>query len=210
MRIASRTQSHHSANATWLHSSKKGAPMKIFIILSFLFASSTSYAVKKKTSRHHEAHVHGAATLNIAFDQFQGKIEFKAASEGILGFEHKIKSEKDKIKFNSILTKFESDIGKMIKFEDSLGCVFSKEKIEMNSEQEKPEEKNKDHQAHQGEHSDFVANYSVVCKKAPKGTNLIFDFSYFKDLNDLDVTLLIDELQKSVEIKHKPVTVELK
>lgn len=184
--------------------------MKKFIIVSILITQTVAYAEKKKEHRHHEAHVHGAATLNIAFDQVQGKIEFKAASEGILGFEHKVKSEKDKKTLNETLVKFESEISKMIKFDDSLGCIITKNNIEMSADNETPKAKTKANKEHQGEHSDFVANYSVVCKKAPKGTALTFDFTQFKGLNDLDVTLLIDELQKSVEIKRKPVTVELK
>jgi hypothetical protein len=182
--------------------------MKLFFSILMVFAVP-SFA-KKKEHRHHEAHVHGGATLSIAFDQLKGKVEFKAASEGVLGFEHKAKSEKDKKKLSDVIAKFETSIGTMIKFDESIGCSFTKEKIEMASEKEEHDENEKGHSEHKGEHSDFVANYSVDCKKEIKGTKVTFDFTTFKGIKDLDVTLLVGDLQKSIEVKRKPVTVELK
>ena len=110
---------------------------------------------------------------------------------------------------------------KLIKYilKDSLenpvrNYLFTKEKIEMVAEKEDHDGKekghDKDHEKHKGEHSDFVANYSVECKKEIKGTKVTFDFTAFKGLKDLDVTLLVGDLQKSVEVKRKPITVELK
>lgn len=177
--------------------------MKKSVAIALLLVSSSVYAAKKKEHRHHEAHVHGGATLSIAFDQLKGKVEFKAASEGVLGFEHEAKSEKDKKKLSDTISTFEASIGSMVKFDESAGCVFVKEKIEMAGEE-------KVHDEHKGEHSDFIANFSVDCKNEIKGTKMTFDFSQFKGIKDLDVTMLIGDLQKSVEVKRKPVTVELK
>ncbi len=184
--------------------------MKKVLTIVVLLASASAFAGKKKEHRHHEAHVHGGATLSVAFEQLKGKIEFKAASEGVLGFEHEAKSEKDKKKLNETIQKFETSMASMIKFDESLGCVFTKDKVEMVPEKEDHEGKDKDHDKHKGEHSDFIANFSVECKKEIKGTSVTFDFTAIKGIKDLDVTLLIGDLQKSVEIKKKPVTVELK
>ncbi|MBL7670269.1 MAG: DUF2796 domain-containing protein [Bdellovibrionaceae bacterium] len=184
--------------------------MKKTLTILLVLMSTSVYADKKKEHRHHEAHVHGGATLNIAFDQLKGQVEFKAASEGVLGFEHEARTEKDKIKLNETIAKFETAIGSMIKFDDSLRCTFTKEKIEMIAEKEDHNKKEKDHDEHKGEHSDFIATFAVNCKKELKGTKVTFDFSQFKDLKDLDVTLLVGDLQKSVEIERKPVIVELK
>jgi hypothetical protein len=184
--------------------------MKKTMALILVFVVTSVCAGKKKEHRHHEAHVHGGATLSIAFDQLKGKVEFKAASEGVLGFEYEAKSEKDKKKLSNTVAKFETVIGSMIKFDESAGCSFIKEKIEIVAEKEEHDPKEKGHDQHKGEHSDFVANFSVDCKKEIKGTQVTFDFSQFKGLKDLDVTMLVDDLQKSVEIKRKPITVELK
>lgn len=184
--------------------------MRNSIALMIVLVSTIVFAGKKHEHRHHEAHVHGGATLNIAFDQLNGKVEFKAASEGVLGFEHEAKSENEKKKLSETLAKFENSIGSMIKFEESLGCTFAKDKIGMVSEEEGQKATEKGHDKHKGEHSDFAANYTVVCKTEIKGSKLTIDFSQFKGVNDLDVTLLVGDLQKSVEVKRKPVTVELK
>jgi hypothetical protein len=184
--------------------------MKISVVFILLIVSTSVYAGKKKAHRHHEVHVHGGAVLSIAFDQLKGKVEFKAASEGLLGFEHEAKSDKEKNKLNDTISKFETSISSMIKFDESAGCAFVKEKIEMTLEKEESGSKENENNEHKGEHSDFIASFSVDCKKDIKGTKMTFDFSQFKGLKDLDVTLLIGDLQKSVEIKRKPVTIELR
>jgi hypothetical protein len=189
------------------------------ILLAITFLTLTAFAKKNHEHRQHEAHVHGSATLNIAFDQLNGKIEFKAASAGVLGFEHSAKSDKDKKTLNDAVAKFETDISKMIQFDSKFGCTFSKEKIEMAKEPEEEHAKEvaaekksvKLHKAdkHEGEHSDFIANYNVTCLKSIAGSKLTVDFTTFKNIKDLDVTVLADTLQKSFEVKTKPVTIEL-
>lgn len=197
--------------------------MKASLALALVFVGlSVSFSVMagpKKAHRHHEAHEHGAATLSIAFDQMKGKIEFKAAAAGVLGFEHQAKSDKDKKALSDLIAKFQSGIGSMIKFEEPAACLFTVEKNEMVPEGENTQ-KSKDgkksphhderHGEHSGEHSDFMAQYSVECKNNIKGTKLTLDFTSFKGLKDLDVTILIDDFQKSIEVKGKPVTVELR
>lgn len=166
------------------------------IVMLFLVTSSFSvFARKKKEHRHHHSHVHGSATLSIAFDQLQGKVEFKATSEAILGFEQEAKSEKDKKILSETMAKFESGMASFVKFEDSLACVFTKEKLEM---------------VVLGDHADFIANFTVTCKTAIQGSKLTVDFSQFKGLKNLDVALLAGELQKSFKVKRKPISVEIK
>jgi Protein of unknown function (DUF2796) len=171
----------------------------LLIIVLSLVVFNFSLA-KKHAHRHHEAHVHGAATLAIAFDQQQGKsegkVEFKAASHGILGFEHEAKSKKDQETLKKAISQFEKNISQMIQFEPGAACVFTQEKIEMQNDKSK--------------HSNFVANFNVSCQKDISQTKVILDFTFFKDLNDIETTFLIKDLQKSVEVKTKPMTVELK
>jgi hypothetical protein len=182
--------------------------MKIFVLLAIISTSSLVLAENKVEQRHQSAHVHGSANLNIAFDLTKGKIEFEAASEGILGFEHKVKSETDKKKLSDSISQFESNISSMIKFEDALNCTFAKEKIELETEPQSKKE-DTDHK-HHSEHSNFIAVFNVNCKKELKNSKLTLDFSLFKRLKDIDVTILIGDLQKSLELKQKPITLDLK
>lgn len=171
--------------------------MKFILSIMLLFSLST-FAKGKKEHRHHEAHVHGGAVLNVAFDQLKGQIEFRAASAGIVGFEHVPKSDKDKKIVSDAISNMDANITKMIQFDSSLGCVFTKEKIEMVPESES------------STHSDFVASFSVTCSKSVVGSKVTFDFTSLKKIKDLDVTVLADTVQKTAEVKSKPVILELK
>ena len=202
---------------------------KLMMIFSLFVISSQSSMALKKKHRHHEAHVHGAAELSIAFDQLKGQVEFKAASDGLLGFEYQAQSEADKKKLAETISVFENKITQMIQLDQAANCQWTKEKVEMvfsdksaNSAASKKETKkanhkhHNDHHAHhahsqkQGEHSDFIAQFSFVCQKDLMGTQLIIDFSSFKKLSTIETTLLIGSLQKSVKVKSKPLQVDLK
>lgn len=169
--------------------------------------SSTQPKTKpaKKEVRHHEAHVHGQATLNIAFDGLEGRVDFKAAAAGIVGFEHTAKNAKDKAKLAKEVNHFEAHMDQMLQWPADRGCVFSKEKIAL----EKEAEDHDDHDHHSGEHSDFVASFKVQCKKSISGGAVKIDFTSYPGLKDIDVTILNGNEQKSVEIKQKPETINL-
>jgi hypothetical protein len=157
---------------------------------------------KENTHREHTAHVHGGASIAIAFDELKGKIEFKGAAKGILGFEHQAKTEKDKKAVSHATQIFETDIGKMVQFEPSLNCQISKEMIG-----QIPEAGNEG----SGEHSDWAANFAVTCEKSPLGSKLTVDLTNFKQLTDVDITVLAGSVQKSAEFKgRKPVVIELR
>jgi hypothetical protein len=175
--------------------------MKIFIAFLFLVMNSAN-ASGKKEHRHHKAHVHGAANLDIVFDKLEGRLEFKTPSESVLGFEYQPKSEKDKKKLSDVIAKFETEIAQMIQFDSSLGCSITKEKIEMILEETGHK--------HHGTHSDFVAHFKVRCEKQILGSSLKIDFTSSPKIKKLNVTFLAGDLQKSFEIKKKPLTVELK
>jgi hypothetical protein len=181
--------------------------MKTILILISLFsvlslAAEPTKKEKRHEHREHGAHIHGGGTLAIAFDDMKGKIEFKGAAEGILGFEHQPRSDQDKKTVADAIAHFEKDISKMIQFDPSLNCQLTKDMIG-----QVPEEGEEG----SGEHSDWAANFSVACGKSPVGTKLTVDFTSFKRIKDLDITVLAASVQKSAEYKgKKPVVIELK
>lgn len=176
--------------------------MRLQIIIAILFLTTSALAKEKKHEhREHGAHVHGDGNLSIAFDDTQGKIEFKGAAEGILGFEHEPKSKKDKNTVADAVAQFENEIGKMVQMDPSLGCQFNKELIGQVPE---------GGEGGSGEHSEWAANFVVACSKSPLGTKIIIDFSRFKLLKDVDITVLAGAVQKSVKFKKNPVMIEIK
>lgn len=173
----------------------------VFIFLTVVSMNLNAGYNKKHESHHkhdHNAHVHGAGTLNIAFDELKGKVEFKSSAESIVGFEHEAKTDKQKNQLQKQIEKFEIKLSEMISFSSDLSCIWSKEKIEV---QRNLEEKN---------HSDFVAIFNVTCTKSPLNSSLKINFFEFKKIKDLDVTVLIDTVQKSAEYKGKPIIFQIK
>jgi hypothetical protein len=185
----------------------------IFFIL-VLSMSSLCHAHSKKSHRNHEAHVHGAGKLDLVFDQLQGKVSFKSAAESVLGFEHTPKSQKELKAVSDAEVIFKNEITQMIQIPAEQGCVFTATQVGRVTDAGKGDEhdhshkKNHDHK--HGEHSDFVAMYDVKCQKAVEGAKITFDFRRFKRLKDLDITLVAGSIQKSAELKRKPLTVEVK
>lgn len=147
--------------------------------------------------REHGAHVHGKGTLAIGFEDKKGEIDFTTAAIGIVGFEHDATSAKDKKTKDDAFAKFESQIGKMIQLDPSLNCKLAKKTMAMQKDSD-------------GDHSDFIAAFTVECAKSPIGSTVTFDFSMWPGLHDVDGMVLAGALQKSVEIKQKPVKLLLK
>ncbi|MBY0553901.1 DUF2796 domain-containing protein [bacterium] len=175
--------------------------MKFIIILTTVLSLNV-YAHKKHEHREHGAHEHGAGTLGIAFEGNKGKIDFKIPSESIFGFEHVAKTEKDKKIMKEALAKLESKITEMVAFDASLKCSVTHAKVEIAAEAK--HEKKHDSKGHKhekkAEHSDTLANFDVTCEKSPVGTEITFNFQkHFPKIKDLEVQVIVDNIQKSIE-----------
>lgn len=171
----------------------------LVLAIAVITASLTPLRTRAHDSHHqhraHGAHVHGSAQLNIAFDGKNGKIDFKAASEGVVGFEHLARSAQDKKTLADVISKFELNTNTLVQFDAKLNCKYKKEKAEMTF----------DH-----EHSDFIAIINVACDAPVVGSKITVNFSDFKNIHDLDITVLADNIQKTAESKGAPITIDLK
>ena len=101
---------------------------KIIFIFMIIGLTISSPVLAKKQQHHlgHKAHVHGSATLNVAFDGLIGKIEFKSPTEAILGFEHEAKTASELEIKKSAIEDFEKNISKYVQYEAQLGCTILK------------------------------------------------------------------------------------
>ena len=173
--------------------------MKTLFTLVIILSSQSVFAGKAHSHREHGAHVHGSASLAVAFDDKVGKVEFKGAAEAVLGFEYIPKKEKDKRILSEATSAFENDIAKMLQFDPALSCRFVKEKLGQFAEDKSAK----------SNHSNWEAVYKVECAKSPNGSKLTVDFTRFKNLKDLDLTLLIGNVQKSAEYKGTVLKIDL-
>ena len=143
----------------------------------------------------HSAHVHSAGKVSLAFDGKKGKLEFHAPAETIYGFEHSAKSKKDKQKKDEGLAKLDS-MAEMVVFDPSLKCEVKKEIFEV---------------IEQKSHSDVDAEFSINCEAPVAGSTVTFNFQkVYPRLKKVQVEVLIDQVQKSLEVKKNGDSLELK
>lgn len=143
-----------------------------------------------------KAHVHGAGKVSLAFDGKSGKLELHAPAEAIYGFEHSAKSAKDKKRKDDGLQKLEEKISEMLILDPALKCEIKKEIFEV------IEQKN---------HSEVEAEFGISCEAPVVGSVLTFNFQKtFPRLKSVQIEVLADQVQKSLEAKKNGVTLELK
>ena len=171
--------------------------MKLLTILLMTSLVSIANAKEQKSHREHGAHAHGAGSLGIAFEGKTGRIDFKMSGESIIGFEYAAKSAKDKSKRDAALLLLEKSIAEIIVFDSTLNCSFTKEKIEIIAESSK--------------HSSVAAGFNIICTKSPVGSEIVFNFQkQFPKIKDVDVEVVADNIQKSVEVTKNNTRLMLK
>lgn len=144
----------------------------------------------------HGAHVHGAGKVSLAFDGKKGKLELHAPAEAIYGFEHAAKSQKDKQKKEAGLKKLGEQMSEMVVLDPALKCEIKLDMYEV------IEKKN---------HSDVESEFSIACEQPVAGSTITFNFQkVFPRLKKVEVEVLADQVQKSLEIKKNGETLELK
>jgi hypothetical protein len=175
-----------------------------FVLIAILFTVRSQVFAKEKVHRQHGAHQHGAGTLGIAFEDKKGRLEFKIPSDSIIGFEYTPKTDKDISTKKTQLEKLEKNISDMVVFDSKLKCVIAKDKIEVVKDEKESAETH-------SEHSDTFATFNVNCESAIIDTEITFNFQkYFPRIQDLDVQVIAESVQKSVEAKQNGTKIEIK
>ncbi len=153
------------------------------------------FSVLALAAREQGAHAHGVATVDVAFDGKNGKIEFHAPASSIYGFEHEAKSVKDKANKEAGLKKFNDKVNDLFQFAAENKCEV---KMDYNEVVQKDN------------HADVNAIFNVTCATAPTGTAVTFGVQkVFSHVKTVKVTVITGETQKSQEIKKSGEQVEL-
>ncbi|UYL09704.1 DUF2796 domain-containing protein [Bdellovibrio sp. SKB1291214] len=146
-------------------------------------------------AREHGAHAHGVATVDVAFDGKNGKIEFHAPASSIYGFEYEAKSVKDKASKEAGLKKFNDKVNDLFQFAADNKCEV---KMDYNEVVQKDN------------HADVNAIFNIVCEKAPNGTAMTFGVQkVFSRVKTVKVNVITGETQKSQELTKSGEQVEL-
>lgn len=174
--------------------------------------------------RHHEAHEHGVARMNVALEGNDLYIEFTSPAANIVGFEHHPNTEKQKASVKKAIDTLKAGAALFILSagaEGKLAKSMVHTDIEGDSDQEsehehtqkqgginKGAEEPKHQENHEAEeherHSDFKAEYHFVCKKPEKLSQIeVTLFRLFPGIEHIEVQLLTAGKQAAVELTAK-------
>ncbi|WP_161597523.1 ZrgA family zinc uptake protein [Fluviispira multicolorata] len=157
------------------------------------------------------AHEHGTAKIDIALQDKEGTIYIKVPSESIYNFEHEAKTDVEKKNVKIASEKIKKNILQIVRFDPSLECSITGEKInpfavdpndDEHDEDDAIEEKS-DHKKHgkHGKHGNFQAEFKFKCNKDATGSKISFGFTnYFPKVQKAIIQLNSDKKQTSVTV----------
>ncbi|MES2614501.1 MAG: DUF2796 domain-containing protein [Bdellovibrionota bacterium] len=168
-------------------------------ICPFLFFSVFCYST---ICFAHDAHEHGTAKVDIAFERSGVvNLNFEAPAISIYGFEHEAKTAEQKSVVEKSMKKLKDNIFNMVVFAKTLNCKLTKNKIAPFVKEEDPEP---EEILAGSEHGDVKASFTFQCNKTLDKSLIHFSFSeYFPDIHELKVQVLGDKVQKGITIKNK-------
>lgn len=170
------------------------------LIIRFIFGSlliANSSLAQKHHHHSEKSHVHGSAKVSLAFEGTKGKLEFESPAESTVGFEHKARTEADQKKVAATLDLIKNKITEMVLFDPELKCVWKPLEVKINIENDS--------------HSETHAEFDINCEKSPVASKIDFHFTkIFPKLKKVDVQVLVDDKQKSLQVKTGLSSLQLK
>jgi hypothetical protein len=179
--------------------------------------------VQAAEQRHHEAHVHGVAHMNVAFEGNNLYIELSSPAANIVGFEHHPRTEEQKGAVKTAIKSLEAGEklfalptdtgGRLVKanvqtdveneYDNEPGQSHAHDHAESGKEAEAEKHRHgENHEADDHErHSEFKAEYHFVCKTPQKLTLVdVKLFRIFPGIEHIEVQLLTDTKQTALEL----------
>lgn len=174
-------------------------------------------------NRHHAAHVHGVAHLNIAIEGNNIYIEFFSPAANIVGFEHHPRTHEQKNAVKEAVNKLRAGASLFLLSAKSESRLVNSsvnadidEDADHHSESEHDHAKNENHdkedhtdkehsEADEHEsHSEFEAEYHFICKKPDRLSQVdVRLFQVFPGIEHIEVQLLNGTTQTAIELTAK-------
>ncbi|MDX1707915.1 MAG: DUF2796 domain-containing protein [Desulfobacterales bacterium] len=205
----------------------------LLLLLSLLTAivaiGSNSPFLLAEETRHHEAHEHGIAHLNVALEGNDLYIELNSPAVNIVGFEHRPRTNEQKAAVKKAIESLKNGEDLFILPSSAKG-KFVKTTVHTNiegdsdndhgtgnthehdsSSKEKDDDQHPHAPDHQGDepdrHSEFRAEYQVVCQQPQKLEHIdVTLFRMFQGIERIKVQLLSGTRQNALELtatQHK-------
>jgi hypothetical protein len=176
--------------------------------------------------RHHEAHEHGVAHLNVAHDGKNLYIEMTSPAANIVGFEHQPRTQEQKAAVKEAIKKLEAwEALFVLPAGTEGGLAKSKVHTDIASDSDHTsedththehnesgkkdgEDKHRHQENHESNehqrHSEFKAEYHFVCKNPEKLVYIdVMLLSVFPSIEHIEVQLLTDTKQTALELTAK-------
>ncbi len=131
-------------------------------------------------------HVHGVAALSIALEGLKGEVEIEVPADGIVGFESEPKTPAQKKAVETALDKFQKRGAELVVFPAASGCTLTPKEVDVHREG--------------AQHAEFHAHYDLACTKPITGEIRFGVTKVFPRTQEVNVTFVSDQSQKSVRI----------
>ncbi|MGD8833571.1 MAG: DUF2796 domain-containing protein [Desulfobacteraceae bacterium] len=192
------------------------------MVLVLTYGLTTAEAQAEEV-RHHQAHVHGIAHMNVAIEGDTVHIEFSSPAANIVGFEHHpetaeqkkaIEASIEKLKAGDKLFKLspkaQGKLTKSVVDTDIINASHPESHAEHSDEHDKHHKSDKKHgkeEHHTNEHeshSDYKAEYRFVCKRPEKLAQIeVLLFDIFPGIEHIEVQILTEKTQTALELTAK-------
>ena len=181
------------------------------IITVLMMFSFNVFSDADEHHHQHDAHVHGAAVLNIVAEDKTILIELESPTMNILGFEHEPKTEEQhKIvkQANERLEKYLS----VLSIPDKQ-CKQTESDLEFAHDSHGDEHHDKHHHGHHHDehddvHSEYHLNYTIKCESLDNLKLNIALFENFSGFEHVDLNWIYGQKQGAIELEPENTLIE--
>jgi hypothetical protein len=127
-------------------------------------------------------HVHGQASLAIGLEGNAGTAEFRAAGDGLYGFERAPRTAAERARQEAALQRLRTQGAQLLRFAPDLGCAVTSQDVRVVDER--------------AGHGEVVATYRIACQRPVAGKPIRFGITAaFPGIDRLAVRLVSDTAQ---------------
>lgn len=206
-----------------IHNCMSKSIFKHLISAFFTIALLVGGPVQAEDKRHHGAHVHGVAQLNVAIEGNNIYIEFFSPAANIVGFEHHPRTHEQKnavkeavnellagaslfllsAKSESRLVKSSVDTDIVEDADHHPESEHDHAKMENHDKEDHNDKEHSEADEHES-HSEFEAEYHFICKKPDRLSQIdVRLFQVFPGIEHIEVQLLNGTMQTAIDLTAK-------
>ena len=187
------------------------------IIAVLIVLGGNQIRLRAEEYRHHEAHEHGVAILNLALEGNDLYIEFTSPAANIVGFEHHPRTNEQRNVVKAAVNRLQEGDALFILSAGSQSKLM-KSSVDTNIDKDtdnhsvsehahgEDEHHDKEHGKADGQdrHSEFKAEYHFVFKKPDRLSQIdVKLFGVFPGIEHIEVQLITETKQTAVELTAK-------